>query len=224
MDLSISALRNRVEAYLTRLGSLQYQHHAGLPPELPIAQLQASFPELARPETYAAVREVAENASDERDRRRLRSLLQFLAGQVEQGLGASALEAIRAAEATGVVAFGDQSLPLRDALLELPHEPVRTRREHLERSIGEFYWNQQGLYARRWEAAQQAARALGHESYVGLSDAASGYSAAAIAAEGNSALRQTEDAYSEVLAYVLRKIEPALRPLPSGAARRHDLQ
>ncbi len=224
MDLSISALGNRVEAYLTRLGSLQYQHHAGLPPEQPIAQLQASFPELARLETYAAVREAAETASDERDRRRLRSLLQFLAGQVEQGMGASALEAICAAEDTGVVAFGDESRPLSEALLKLRHEPARTRREHLERSIGQFFWDNQGLYARRWEAAEQAARALGHASYVALRDAVSGYSAAAIAAEGDLALRQTEDAYREVLTYVLRKIEPTLRPLPSGAARRHDLQ
>jgi hypothetical protein len=37
-------------------------------------------------------------------------------------------------------------------------------------------------------------------------------------------LQRTEDAYRDVLAYVLKKVEPLLRPLPGGEARRHDLQ
>jgi|GEM_PF-327484 len=225
MALPLAALRNRIEAYLARLGSLQYQQRAGLPSELSISQLQASFPELGQPETFSSVHEAAENASlDEGNRRRFRSLLEFLAGQAEQTAAASALEAILAAESTAQIVLDSERLPLSEALAQLRREPDRARRERLDEVIGQFFWDNQGLHARRWDAAEQAARALGYGSYLALRDEVSGYSASALAADADVLLRHTEDAYREVLDYALKKIEPTLRPFPAGAARDCDLQ
>lgn len=225
MALPLPALRNRIESYFAKLGSLQYQQRAGLSPELSISQLQASFPELGQPDTFSSVREAAQNPSlDEGNRRRFRSLLEFLAGQVEQTAAAPALEAILATESTAQIILDDEHLPLREALAQLRREPDRARRERLDKGVGQLLWNNQGLYARRWDAAEQAARALGYGSYLALRDEVSGYSASALATDADVLLRHTEDAYREVADYALKKIEPTLRPFPPGAAGDHDLQ
>ncbi|HME92145.1 MAG TPA: peptidase M3 [Myxococcaceae bacterium] len=225
MALSLAALRNRIEAYLAKLGSLEYQRRAGLSPELSISQHQAFFPELGLPDTFASVREAAENQSlEESARRRFRLLLEFLAGQVEQTAAAAALEAILATESTAEIAFGEEHLPLGEALTQLRREPDRARRDRLDQSIGHFFWENQGLYARRWDAAEQATRVLGYGSYLAMQDELSGYSASALAADADVLLQHTDDAYREVLDYALKKIDPTLRPFPPGAAADHDLQ
>jgi hypothetical protein len=50
-----------------------------------------------------------------------------------------------------------------------------------------------------------------------------GFNHKALAAEADAVLQQTEAAYRDVLGYVLKKLDPQLRPLPGGNARRHDV-
>ena len=61
-------------------------------------------------------------------------------------------------------------------------------------------------------------------SYLALREDVSGIELNKLAEAAAETLRLTEDAYRDVLGYVLKKVEPTLRPLPSGNARRHDLQ
>jgi hypothetical protein len=224
MDLPLPALRNRIEAYLTKLGSLQYRHRAGLSAELPIGGLQASFPEFGRAETFSAVRDSAENASAVERDRWFRPLLEFLAGQIELTAAASALEDISGLESTAMLALNEERLTFAEALLQSRRERARPRREALAQAVGQLLWEKQGLYARGWDAAEQAARSLGYGSLLALRDALSGFSASALAEEGEALLKNTEDAYREVLEYLLGKIDASARRIPLGAAREHDLQ
>lgn len=223
METAINALVKRLDAFLFELASLHFRYGAGLTSDLPIEQLYRDYPELARPDTFRQVREAVEDQrTDERERHRFKLLLEFLAGQVEDAIAAPAMEEIAALEANATVPMmHGEPLPFREAVAQVPREASRERRGQLERGIGEFLWENQGPYAKRREAAARTAEVLRYPSYLALRDAVTGYSAEALAAECDGVLSQTEDAYRDVLTYVLKKIDPELKP---AAARRHDLQ
>lgn len=225
MGTSINALVQRLDTFLFELGSLQYRYGAGLSSELPLEKLYRNYPEVAQTETFLEVKQaVLDPRTDEGARARLKLLLEFLAGQVEDSLSASADEAVAALEATAVVPFGEGPLPFREAMARLPREPSREARDQLERGIGQFLWENQTPFARRREMAAITARQTGYSSYLELRSDVTGYSAEAMVQECADTLSQTEDAYRDLLGYVLKKLDPNLRSLPSGAARRHDLQ
>jgi hypothetical protein len=118
----------------------------------------------------------------------------------------------------------DQTLSLGGALAQLPREPQRGRRALLERAAGNFLWSEKGRYGSRREAALRTTERLGAQSYPALREDVSGIALGKLAEAAEETLKRTEDAYRDVLGYVLRKLEPTLRPLPGGDARRHDLQ
>ena len=222
VETSINALAKRLDAFLFELGSLHYRYGAGLSTELPVAQVFREYPELTRPETFKQVREAVEDRrTDARQKQRLHRLLEFLAGQIEDAIAAPSVEAVAALEAISSVPIERDAMPFREAVGRLSREPMREQRGMVEQGLGEFLWENQSVYARRREAAAQTARVLGYPSYVALRDAVTGFSAQALADECEQVLRSTEDAYRDVLGFVLRKVEPALK---AGAARRHDLQ
>ncbi|MBI3181747.1 MAG: peptidase M3 [Myxococcales bacterium] len=225
METSINALAKRLDSFLFDLASLHYRYGAGLATELPVEHLYREYPELTRPETFRQVREsVEDKRTDERERTRMRLLLEFLAGQVEEAIAAPSQEEIATLEASATVPTDREPLALREAVARLPREAERERRGMLEQGIGELLWENQTPYARRREAAVQTAEALGYSSYLALRDAVTGFSAEALAQECEKVLLETEDAYRDVLGYVLRKVDPGVRPVPAGNARRHDLQ
>jgi hypothetical protein len=223
MELSIKSLRNSVDPFLAELGTLYYRHGAGLSPTLPVADLHRSFSELSQPDAFALVREALERRSMEADaKRRARALLEFLATQVEDGLAAESVEQIASLE-SAQVAGPNGTLPFREAVAQLPAEPLRARRDLMEQALAGFLFENQRPYARRREAAPEAARRLGFDGYAALRDFVSGFSHAELVAECDAVLHRTDDAYRDVLGYVLKKVEPELRPRPHGSARRHDI-
>lgn len=222
--MSIHALRDRLDSFLFELGSMQYRYGAGLTSSLPVARLYASFPELSRPDTFLAIRETANKPStDERERHRLKLLLEFIAGQVEEAVSAEATEDLARAEAEASVFVQSQHVPFRDALAQLSTESSRERRTAVELAIGKYLNEHRTPYIKRREAAFRTAEILKASSYVALRDELTGFSAKALAEEAKAVLTQTEDAYRDVLGYVLKKLDVQLRPLPSGNARRHDV-
>ncbi len=85
--------------------------------------------------------------------------------------------------------------------------------------MGNFLWSERGRYGARREAALRTAERLGAKDYPTLFQDVSGIALDKLAEAAEETLRRTEDAYRDVLGYVLRKLEPTLRPLPSAARR-----
>jgi hypothetical protein len=225
MQLSIPALRDRLDAFLYELGGLHYRFGAGLTKDFPVSQLYAHYPEFGRKETFLQLREAVEDArTDEGERRRLKRLLEFLAGQAEDGRAVSALESASSLEAAGSVSLDGQSVPFLEALAQLPREGRRERRSALARALGDFLFEHRDVYARRVEAAAQTAEELGYSSYLELREQVTGIPALPLVDECATVLRETEDAYRDLLTYVLKKLDPLLKPWPTGAGHRHDLQ
>jgi hypothetical protein len=120
------------------------------------------------------------------------------------------------------VALGDEVLDMPRALRRLGTESSRERRSALQKQLGEVLLDHQATYARRVEAATRTAEVLRFPSYRALVEATSGPLQPALDAAA-AALARSEDAYCDLLAYFLRKLDPRLRPLPGGGAQRHDL-
>ncbi|XXF79480.1 peptidase M3 [Myxococcaceae bacterium GXIMD 01537] len=227
MDRPLHSVRSRLDDFLAELGTLQYRHGAGLTQELPVGELLASLPELTSPETFASANEALEKARSKNDTLAVRRLLlvrELVASQVEEALAAPDAEAIAKLEAQARLPVDDQTLGFGEALAQLPVEPARGRRALLERAVGTFLWENRGRYGARREAAPRLAEVLKARDYPALREDVSGIALGKLAEAAEQTLRATEDAYRDVLGYVLKKLDATVRPLPSGDARRHDLQ
>ncbi|WP_224365934.1 peptidase M3 [Hyalangium versicolor] len=227
MDRPVHSVRARLDDFLAELATLHYRHGAGLSTDLPVSALHATFPELSDPATFAAATEALEKARSKNDTlaaRRLQLLRELIAGQVEEALAASDTEAVAKLEAQARLPVDDQALSFGEVLAQVPLETQRGRRALLERAVGNFLWGERGRYGARREAALRTTERLGAKSYPQLREAVSGIAHDKLVQAAEETLKRTEDAYRDVLSYVLRKLEPTLRPLPGGDARRHDLQ
>lgn len=227
MDRPVHSVRARLDDFLAELATLHYRHGAGLSPDLQVGALYSSFPELSSPDTFAAATEALEKARSKNDTlavRRLQLLRELVAGQVEEALAARDTEAVAKLEAQARLPVDDQALSFGEVLAQLPHETSRGRRALLERAVGNFLWSERGRYGARREAMLRTAERLGAKDYPRLREDVSGIALDKLVEAAEETLRRTEDAYRDVLGYVLRKVEPTLRPLPGGEARRHDLQ
>ena len=227
MDRPLATLRAHLEDFLAEQASLHHRHAAGLSAELPLRALYEDSPELASPEAFAAATEAVAKAQAKGDVlgvRRLRLLRDFIATQVEEAFAAPDAEAVAALETRPALMVEDQTLSVGDALGQLPHELDRRRRGVLETAAGDYLWEHRGRYGARREASFRVAEALGAASYAALREDVSGIPLAPLAEAAAQTLRRTEDAYRDVLGYALKKVEPLLRPQPSGHARRHDVQ
>lgn len=224
MDLSIKTLRSRLDPFLSELGTLRYRHGAGLAPSPGLSALYSDFPELTRAETFVLVREALARPTDDPVRtQRLRILLELVASEIEEAACAPQTEAIAQLEASAQLVVAHSTQPFREAIAQLPLEPTRSRRDLMEQAIGNFLLDHVRPWAERVETSIQTARDLGFSSYEALRDEVSGFRARELLAQCDAVLRQTEDAYRDVLGYALKKLDPELRALPSGNARRHDL-
>lgn len=226
MDRPLATLRANLDDFLVARATLHYRHAAGLAPEQSPRALLEDSPEIASAEAFAAATEAIAKAQAKGDLlavRRLRLLRDFIATQVEEALAAPDAEALAQLEARSQLPVDDRVLSLAEALGQLPHEPDRGRRGLLESAAGGFLWDHQGRYGARREASFRVAERLGAPSYTALREDVSGIPLAPLAEAAWQTLRRTEDAYRDVLGYALKKVEPTLRPLPSGGARRHDL-
>ncbi|ATB31501.1 peptidase M3 [Melittangium boletus] len=227
MNRPLPLLRENLDDFLAALATHAWRGAASLPQELSLRELLEDSPEIASPEAFAAATEAVPKAQAKGDLlgvRRLRLLRDFIATQVEEALAAPDAEAVGQLEARSSLPVDDGALSLGEVLGQLPHEQNRSRRTVLENAAGTFLWENRGRYGARRDTSFRVAEALGAPSYAALREDVSGIALQPLAEAAAQTLRRTEDAYRDVLAYVLRKVEPTLRPLPSGHARRHDVQ
>jgi hypothetical protein len=222
MDFSINALRDHLEAFLYERASAAFRASAGLSSEPWAQRLYARFPELATEETFLEVRELAERAStDGRERGLLKLLAAFLADEREGALGAEAVDAMWRQARTPSLAVDHEVMSPSKALAAIPHTADRDRRALLERAWLEGEWKQRSAFTQRLECAPRAAETLGFPSYRALREAVFGLALDTWVEQAQAVLRETDDAYRDLLGYALKKVVPGARGL--DGMRRHDL-
>ncbi|HYV44023.1 MAG TPA: hypothetical protein VFA20_04135 [Myxococcaceae bacterium] len=220
MDRTLPSLFSELDDCLTAAGQARA---AATPDEDALRAVRRAFPAYGRPESFAAAREALESAAtDARKKGRLEYLLPFLAEEVADALAEEADAACGAFERTAHVALGDEHLDLAQALRRLGTEDSRERRGAIQKQLGEVLLDHQAIHARRVEAAIRAAEVLRFPSHRALVEATSGPLQPTLDGAA-AALARSEDAYRDLLAYFLRKLDPRLRSLPGGGAQRHDL-
>ena len=186
-------------------------------PTTPPARALRGLARLSSPEAFAAATEALPKAQAKGDLlgvRRLRLLRDFIATQVEESLAAPDAEAVAQLEARARLSVDDQTLSFGEALGQLPHEPNRARRALLESATGGFLWDNRGRYGARREASFRLTERLRAPSYLALREDVSGIELNKLAEAAAETLRLTEDAYRDVLGYVLRRWSPRCGPCP----------
>lgn len=212
MEISINALVERLDDFLFEKASLTWRYVAGLSTELPLSQLHKQFAELSRRDSFLHVREVANNArTDEERKRALKLLLAFLGERFEEQAASPALEEIATIEATAIVSAGNLSLPLHAALSRIAEEPSRERRTALENASAEVLWDKQSAWAHRVDAGMRAAQELGFGSYAAMQEDLTGVSLEALAKDADQLLATTADAWDDLFTYALKKIDGELK-------------
>lgn len=224
VDVTVATLRARVEPFLSELAKAHFRHGAGFTDGLLLDEVYEDHPELSRADSYAMLEEALERRdANEEDKRRLRRLRELVATQIEDARTRAAREEIARLELQGQVPTPRGIKSFRNACLSLIGEEDRLIRGSTERAISDFLLSHARPFAHRFEAAFETARALGQPDYLALRQRVAGIDPEPLANAAKRLLRDTEDAFRDVLGYALRKLDPLLRPLPAGDAARHDL-
>ncbi len=220
MEISINALVESVDEFLYERGALVFRFSAGLAQELPLSKLHQRFPELSRIESFQRVREMLASPRTDGTRKvGLKLLLHFLGDNLEEVKAAPSHEIIAQLLATAPIDAGSSNtLPLGEALARLPDEPNRERRELLEREASQLLWDRRGAWARRVEAAMELASELKAPSYPALREELTGVKLEPLLKGADEALRATNDAWRDLLAYGLKRLDPNLE----ARAQFHD--
>lgn len=219
MSSLLREVRGSLEEHLSQLALHRFRAGVGLEVGAP-----PRMPALERAELFHETREARERTDKPEGKRRASGMLALIAEEHERGVAREAEAALRERTRAAMAVTEDEALPLSEALYQLPREPSRPRRERLERAAGATLWELRGFHRRRLDASQRAAEQLGFSSPAQRFTVVSGIDLAALQADADQALRATEDAYRDVLGYVIHKLDPKLSPLPNGSARRPDAQ
>lgn len=198
-DVELDLLAGELDALQAELDAERARHVAGLEPEPSLARLFAARPWVAHREAVAAFRA----AGDE-------PLAARAAALRADRAGAEAEERWRAAEAAATGIGPDGRAPLAALELALVREPDRERRRALARAAAE---GEEPAAAAREAAAETRARA---RAEGGLAPDWR------IVVAGDEALAASDDAWSDVLAFAVRR-ELGLAPRPAGDLERADL-
>lgn len=219
MDSSVRQVHERLEPYLQALAQHQFRSGVGLDVGAPPRMVEAE-----RPELFHAAREWFEQARDDEEKASRRKFLEFIAGQVRLGVCREADSELQQRLHKARVLLDNEVIPLADALERMPQESARPRRLQLEHGIAESLWELRPLFRRSLDANQRAAERLGFPSPAPLFALTSGLEVAPVLNDAEKMLRRTDDAFRDVLGYLLHKLDAKLRPLPSGDGHRADVQ
>lgn len=218
MDSTLRQVRESLEPFLQALEQHRFRSGVGLDVGAPPRLIPAE-----RPELFHAAREWMEQAGSEEEKTLRRRLLAFIGGQVEDSVAREAEQDLRARLRGARVVLGNEVIALDVALERLPREEARLRRLQLENGIGHTLWESRPLFRRRIDASQRAAERIGFPSPSSVFAATSGIDVAPLRADADQMLKRTEDAFRDLLGYVLNKLDARLTALPSGDAHRSDV-
>ncbi|HMK72772.1 MAG TPA: hypothetical protein VK454_05515, partial [Myxococcaceae bacterium] len=217
---SLQALRDEVEAFCSARALALCDEARGRSAMADLGAVERAHPSVVAPDTARALRAAAEGERvDPLQRPRLRALVAFVARASVEASARREDDALRRLRLTPRLLAGSEH-SLTEVWTAVALEPDRARRAALAHGAAEAELELLGAVQRRWEAAAGAAGALGPKDFPSLGLP----SDETLDAEAARFLAITEDAWREVLAYALHRLDVRLRPLPAGEAEMHDLE
>lgn len=165
MSLEVGEIRARAEEFESRLRSEVLQARAGLKTRPEFSALYGAHPDLGNRDILADVERAMAGAGPDEERR-LRGLLEWVAGhQVERGK-ATLLDEYFAWEATTTVEVDDREIPLRQLARVVAREADPSRRHELQRHAERVLEDSHSLRLDILERERDAVRDLGYGGYL----------------------------------------------------------
>jgi hypothetical protein len=209
---SLLALEEEVEAFFSESAQAAADAALGRTPRADVAALERAHPEVVSLETVAALEAAVESPRTlEAHKARLVGLLPFVRRSSVEAKARPALDALEAARRATTVHAAGTARPLLGAWAAVAEEADTQRRAALARATAEAEVGLLAAVQRRWEAVHSAGGSLPEGP------------GPALEAEATEFLRATEDAFRDVLAFGLKRLDVALRPLPHGDAGLQEL-
>lgn len=216
---SLQALRDEVEVFCRARTEALCDEARGRVALADLGSLERAHPSVVAPDTVKALQAAAvSERTNPSQRARLRALVAFLARAAVEARARAEDDALRRSRHAPRLLGGSEQR-LQDVWTAVALEPDRSRRAVLAREAAAAELDLLGAVQRRWEAGAGAVEALGPAAVPHLGLPADD----ALDAEAARLLASTEDAWREVLAFALHRLDVRLRPLPSGEADLHDL-
>ncbi len=218
MELSLNALVEQMDDHLCEQATQRWRAFSGAAAEVPAV---TELPELTRRDAFQAVSELIDSPrSDEGKRGRLVLLRRELARRFVKSRGLAQAPGLEAAVALETFVSTSARWTPAGALRELPRIVQRELRDRLERDLTQALWDRRDLWVRRVDAELQAMHALAAEP-TGLVELVHGRPLAPRQAQAAALLRDTADAWRDLLGYALKRLAPELT---LRHARLHDVQ
>lgn len=194
MSLEVGEIRSRAEEFESRLRSEVVQARAGLKTRPAFSDLYAARPGLGSRDLLADVERAMAGAGPGEERR-LRGLLEWVAGhQVERGK-ATLLDEYFAWEATTTVEVDDREIPLRQLARVVAGEEDPVRRHELQGHAEEVLEDSFSLRLDLLERERDAVRDLGYGGYLEARERFGRMSYRPVLERGRRAVEATDAAY-----------------------------
>lgn len=222
VDLSLPALLERIDDFLAERNAARFRHAAGLSNDSSEHEIFRTFPELGRGEVLQEVSELLESPRTEEARKpRLIVLLAFLRQALLDARAVESTDSVNHALDTTRVTSAARQWHLAEALRELPKQASRPARDLLENDSAAVLDGLRTTMARRVDVILSTTAEVKASSPERFIELIHGRPLVARIAALEVFLKDTADAYQDVLAFALKRVDPTLKP---GHARLHDLQ
>ncbi|MBL8919504.1 MAG: hypothetical protein JNJ54_11625 [Myxococcaceae bacterium] len=213
MELSVNAILATIDDFMKESGSRTHRALAGLDPAPLATELVAPLEDVTRAETIAFVRELSTSARIDATRRgRVERLLATLLGLATRARLAPHDDAIASLLRQKTFMSASRTWTLDEALSDGWSLPSTEARALLATELSSVLWNEQGPFARRFDALAEAAPTLGHASSRALVEAMHRRSFDGLAPRALELLKQTDDPARDLTAFALKRVDPQLKP------------
>jgi hypothetical protein len=215
--LDLAAYSNEVEAFLGELGEEYFANFAGLKDELSLGSIYGRHTDLFSRDAVDALRQLAEDGSDEAPQARL--LLAFATeGHLERQVVALT-ERIETAETQAIVIWRGERLPFRSVPHRVAEIDSRAERNALDVSYREAVEEMNPMREERIGRLHQLAVELGYTDYVDMVRTLRGIDPDALGVDLQRFLVESETVYFAALRRYL-----ALIDIEQGDATVADMQ
>lgn len=218
MEISLNALVEKLDDHLFEQATRDWRVFAGVTPRAPQV---GELAELTRTDVFQHVGELVDSPrTDDGKRTRLVLLRREVARRFAHARAASTSADLDTFVTTSTFRSADRQWTPAEALRELPRHADRALRDALASDLSEALWSHRDLWTRRADALLQSTAELGlaPAAFVELLH---GRPLGPRQVQATALLRDTDDAWRDLLGYALKRLDTQLSP---RQARRHDVE